>query len=358
VLLHRLAAPPDGQTYFGLTFRLWDSTDPLWGDTRPFKTRITDSIEHELAGKRPTFLTVYVPWRNRDGTPAMFNGLRGYIAKARGIEGGGGLLYLDWTFVATGDPQTYSGITTRTVASGKLDRYIRAYARQVKAYRRPVLVRLFGGEFNGRWWVSVSPLANPTLTATDFVKAWRRVVRIFRQVGALNVSWAWIPNAFPSGQNGFVDSSIAGYYPGNAYVDWAGADLYDYASPSWLDAPYAFAVSHHKPFFLAEWGVRHGSSTLTPTEDQSWLNAMFDYIQSHVAIKAIAYFDYKADASSSLDGHVFLDGGHVNYAPNAHDFDHRLVAESGANFRETFSARIAAARYVSSIRTVKIRVKR
>ena len=37
--LIRLLAPPDGQTYFGFTFRLWDTTDQAWGDTRPFDTR-------------------------------------------------------------------------------------------------------------------------------------------------------------------------------------------------------------------------------------------------------------------------------------------------------------------------------
>jgi hypothetical protein len=78
--------------------------------------------------------------------------------------------------------------------------------------------------------------------------------------------------------------------------------------------------------------------------------------QSHVAVKAIAYFDYKADRSASLDGHVFLDGGNVNYAPNVDDFDHRLVAESGRTFARA-SRRESPRRGTSSIRTVAIRAK-
>src|SRR5207248_797216 len=124
------------------------------------------------------------------------------------------------------------------------------------------------------------------------------------------------------------------------------------------DGAYAFGVAHHKPLFLAEWGVRHASSTLTPLEDQAWLNEMFDYVEAHPAVKAIAYFDYKAIEDTTLAGHVFLDGGKVNYAPNVHDFDHRLIAESGANFRGTFSARIASSRYDSAIRTSKVRARR
>ena len=82
------------------------------------------------------------------------------------------------------------------------------------------------------------------------------------------------PSAWASGrqrQHRRPVENIAVYYPGDSYVDWAGADTYDYAPPSWLDSPYAFAVAHDKPFFIAEWGVRHSSSTLTPAEEQAWL---------------------------------------------------------------------------------------
>jgi hypothetical protein len=40
----------------------------------------------------------------------------------------------------------------------------------------------------------------------------------------------------------------------------------------------------------------------------------------------------------------------VNYRPNAHDADHRLLAESGANFRETFAVRVSDPRYTSGMK--------
>ena len=58
--------PPDGKAYFGLTFRLWDTPDPVWGDARPLADRIRDSIQFELAGKTPTFLTVWAAWQKPD----------------------------------------------------------------------------------------------------------------------------------------------------------------------------------------------------------------------------------------------------------------------------------------------------
>jgi hypothetical protein len=48
----RLLPPPDGQAYFGFTFRLWDTSDPEYGDSRQFDERIRDSVANELAGRR------------------------------------------------------------------------------------------------------------------------------------------------------------------------------------------------------------------------------------------------------------------------------------------------------------------
>jgi hypothetical protein len=275
------------------------------------------------------------------------------VRKVESIVGDKGFVALDWTLTSTSP--TNGGITTKDVAAGSLDEYIRQYAQEVKAYGRPVLIRLFGGEFNGSWWHGVSPRANPSLTTGDFVAAWRRVVDIFRSAGAANAAWAWVPNALPPESVSWIDPDIGSYYPGDDYVDWAGADTYDVGPPSWLDRPYAFAVEHGKPFFLAEWGVRHDGSTLTPAQQRDWIEAMFDYVEAHPAIKAINYFNY----NNRVGGRVPIDpartvtlyGGSVNYQANVNDHDHRLLADSGAGFRTTFAKRIAAPRFVSAAST-------
>ena len=64
--LTRLVPQPDGQANFGFTFRLFDTSEPLWGDARPFEERIRDSIQNELAGKTPTFIKVWTPWQRPD----------------------------------------------------------------------------------------------------------------------------------------------------------------------------------------------------------------------------------------------------------------------------------------------------
>jgi hypothetical protein len=354
--LTRLLAPPDGQAYFGFTFRVWDTGDPVWGDARPFADRIRDSIQVELAGKTPTFLTVWAPWQKPDepGKPLVpFSESSSDVAKVEAITGARSLLYLDWNLTST--TAQNGGLTTKDIASGAVDEYIREYARELKSFANPVLIRLFGGEFNGSWWYGQSPRANPNLTAAEFVAAWRRVVDIFRQAGALNVSFAWIPSTFPPTPVAWVDPDIDAYYPGDGYVDWVGADTYDVGPPSWLDPVYAFGTTHAKPFFLAEWGVRHDGSGLTPAQEQAWLAAMFDYFESHPDIKAINYFNYNSRPNFGIPWDpskaVYLYGGQVNYLANVNDNDNRLLAESGADFRGTYSRRIANARYVSSILT-------
>src|SRR5437870_3003534 len=193
----RLVPQPDGRANFGFTFRLFDSSDPAWGDTRPFAERIRDSIQNELAGKNPTFLTVWTPWQQPEqpGKPFVpFSEAIADISKVRAVVGDQGLLHLEWNLALSS--QGNGGLTVRDIRDGAADGYIRSYARDVRDYGKPVLITPFVAEFNGAWWWAVSPAMNPGLTTDDFVAAWRRVVDIFRAVGATNASWAWVVNSY------------------------------------------------------------------------------------------------------------------------------------------------------------------
>jgi len=359
------AAPPDGLTYFGFTYRAWDSSDPLEGDTRDFLTRYQDAIQSELAGKLPSLFGVPVIWQYSDGSMSPLYDALGSVIQFQAVHPDA-IPVISWNAQTGWDAggSGYSGITTKTIAAGAQDAYIHQYARDVRAYGQPLFIRPICGEANGAWWRNCSPRANSALTTGDFVTAWRRVVDIFTAEGATNVAWVWNMNTFPPPPSNWgIDTNIAAYYPGDGYVNWVGADHYDYGSPSsstdnplnvsaWMDPHYSFAVSHDKPFFLVEWGIRHSSSGLTAQQQQQWLASMFNYIDSHPRIKAQLYFNYQAAPFSSTAGHVFLYGNQVNYAPNTNDADHRLLAESGAAFRSTFSSYINGNRYVSIVSTV------
>jgi beta-mannanase len=209
--------------------------------------------------------------------------------------------------------------------------------------------------------MNCSPRANRALKASNFVRAWRRVVDIFKAEGVTNVSWVWNMNTFPPAPADWgIDDDLGDYYPGDRYVDWISFDHYDYGNPadphhqvmnvsSWLDPITRFATRHNKPVMIAEFGVRHGASSLTPHEQEAWLSAMFDYIDDHQRIKAIVYFNYNMNHYLSTAGHVFLYDDQVNYVPNVNDSDHRLIADSGTTLRQTFARRIGEQRYRSEV---------
>jgi hypothetical protein len=333
-------------------YRLWESDDPAQGDTRAFPARICDAVDVELAGKTPTTLYVWNGWQLPDGTAQPFSTVLPDIERIHATLGSSVIPILEWAANSSTDPSTtpYVGMTTKDIASGSLDGYIRQYARDVKRYGQPLFIRLICAEFNGTWNPWCSPKANENLTTADFVNAWRRVVDIFHQQGVTNVAWLWNPVIPPPAwYGGDWDSNWQAYYPGDAYVDWVGADFYQ-CPPEWLDPVYSFATTHGKPVFIAEFGFRPAGG-VEPYATR--LTSMFAYIASHLAIKAFSYSNYKsnpdptwADAST----HTYLYDDQVNYIKNVYDDDGRLLA-GGPEIRALYASLIGSPRYVSTVVT-------
>lgn len=176
--------------------------------------------------------------------------------------------------------------TCAAVNSGSFDQGIRNVADHFKSYPFRIMLRLW------REFDSPSVPFNPK-TGQDFIDAWKRFVRIFREQGATNVGFWWCPN------EGYVRETIVKSYPGDAYVDWVGSDWYNWCShtgdPGCYSAPYhagpaSFAeifdypdgpdnpllVSQHnawgprKPFMVGETGT-----ILDPTAPSSWKGDWF-----------------------------------------------------------------------------------
>ncbi len=113
------------------------------------------------------------------------------------------------------------------IAAGDYDAYLRTFALAVKTFKAPVIMS-FGHEMNGDWyswgWKHTPP--------ATFVAAWQRIVTVFRQEGATNVTWMWTVNidrpASPVAQN------PAAWWPGSQYVGMVGIDGYfRYPGDTW-----------------------------------------------------------------------------------------------------------------------------
>ena len=118
-----------------------------------------------------------------------------------------------------------TNISVAAIADGRYDGYLLAYAKAVRSFGLGVILS-FGHEMNGNWY---SWGYRHTAPAT-FVAAWRHIVRLFRSVGAHNVTWLWTVNVEPKPDPAKL-SRLALWWPGKDYVTWVGLDGY-YLHPS------------------------------------------------------------------------------------------------------------------------------
>ncbi len=90
------------------------------------------------------------------------------------------------------------------------DEYLRGWVQACAHYGRPIFLR-FASEMNGDWeaWAG---------DPDNYIRKWRLVYEAFYR-GAPNVALIWCPFATPK-------STIPLYYPGDAYVDWVGVNVY------------------------------------------------------------------------------------------------------------------------------------
>lgn len=154
------------------------------------------------------------------------------------------------------------GASLAKAASGSYDQKYLAMAQQMLANdtgSSEIYVRV-GWEFNGDGWNSSSAVGQPD----NYIKAYQNFVDMFRSVSDRFV-FEWCPNIGPN------DMNPETAYPGDAYVDVIGIDMYydvqwDSTDPQkafdwFVNEPYGlqwqqdFAAAHGKPTAISEWGI-------------------------------------------------------------------------------------------------------
>jgi mannan endo-1,4-beta-mannosidase len=109
-----------------------------------------------------------------------------------------------------------SGVSLASIAAGRSDKYLTAFAQAVHAYGGGVII-CFGHEMNANWYSWGYGHTRPGA----FVAAWRHVVTLFRSQGDGNVTWLWTVNV-SAPQAG----PVAPWWPGPGFVTWVGIDGY------------------------------------------------------------------------------------------------------------------------------------
>jgi hypothetical protein len=93
----------------------------------------------------------------------------------------------------------------------------------------------------------------------------------------------WNPQGF--GAPDVPGNSAQAYYPGDAYVDVVGDDLYDIRGhgATWSAAEQMYKAHPSKPFAFPEWG-------LWGFDDPQFVRDMATWVHSHTRMEFIAYF--------------------------------------------------------------------
>jgi hypothetical protein len=191
--------------------------------------------------------------------------------------------------ISGGSARDEPSMSLKSIIDGSHDAYIRQFARAAAAIRAPVLLR-FGSDMN--LGENSYAEANNGNRPGQFVKAWRLVWSIFRQVGAKNVQWVWSPSVGSSAR------TLKELYPGNAYVTWVGLDG-DSNPPD--DCP---AVSKlfgsslgeveslsSRPIMLAEVGI-----SARCADKASLISAMFGWFRTERVIRSFTWLQRGTDS--------------------------------------------------------------
>jgi hypothetical protein len=265
--------------------------DIYWGvyvPGAPYRRDLLDRVEH-LAGHRPAILMWYQQWFRQPAFPAADaawlyrQGIVPMIAWEpwKPMEGPGAV-----------DQPRYR--LSRIVA-GAFDQYITQYARDVRRYGGPVMLRPLH-EMNGNWYPWGGTVNGNT--PAEYVAAWRHIYDLFQQAGASNVTWVWSPNHFSI--PGTRENEITNYWPGSRYVDWIGLSAFNWGTSTdfgrWKPfdlmihrSAYLALSAYDKPILLAETG-----SAEVGGDKAAWILDSFATAQaSYSALRAIIWYDRK-----------------------------------------------------------------
>jgi hypothetical protein len=239
----------------------------------------------------PTLNTEFLPVAN--GWTAMDGGTKGWS------RGSLQMMLKDWGnkgyAVALAVPMipTQAGRADGTLAdgaAGDYNTYFTTLAENLVAGGLPHAYLRLGWEFdvNRYPWKAYDPkdtALDPTLEQ-EYAQYFQQIVTTMRGVSGADFKFVWNPLAasFDPGRSPASQAdpnwTLSAAYPGNAYVDYVGLDLYDLQPWSTIDQELTdaqtFASQMGKPIAFCEWAVV-SKGVLTPGangDDPTFVNNM------------------------------------------------------------------------------------
>jgi hypothetical protein len=225
--------------------------------------------------------------------------------------------------------QTFNPTPTyRQTAAGALDGAVAAWAGLINGFAarhpdRTFRLRLdfeMNGPYN-RWSPCHKNPGQPFLDTTpaDFVASWRHIHDTFMALATpaavAVVKWVWaVVDVNPVKDPDPCRADLAAFYPGDAYVDEVGMDVYDdRATDSFFTAikPSYDALASlsnsdgTKPILISELASGHAYGALAPPEPYraNWIDGFDAALLDHFPrVTALVWFDVVKEYIWAIDG--------------------------------------------------------
>jgi hypothetical protein len=152
----------------------------------------------------------------------------------------------------------------------------------------------FGHEANGGWFSYGYRHDAPA----RFTAAWRHVHDVITAAGARNVTWLWTVNVPVRGQT----LPPADYWPGAAYVNWAGIDGYDWGGKESFAQEFGPAIAAVRklsrvPVLIAE------TSVIPGPDAAAQVTGLLDGIRTYGLLGLVWFDTDKSGYKGTADTH-------------------------------------------------------
>jgi hypothetical protein len=125
------------------------------------------------------------------------------------------------------------GSTWSAESSGTNDTYWTQLGNNLIAWGYGNAIIRLGREFNGNWYNWCPGVSGDT--AAQYIAGWQHIVTLLRGLSGAQFKFMWNPSlgtsgSGSSGMEGATPTDVLQWYPGNAYVDSIGIDIYDWGT--------------------------------------------------------------------------------------------------------------------------------
>jgi len=211
-------------------------------------------------------------------------------------------------------------VTPASVASGAQDTSLATVASRFAAANYRIILRLWREQniqSNQNYFTGDTSNTAPQLAqiAADWKAGWQYVVNYFHNYGATNVGFCWCPSEKANRNNVLSQSGrdqLLATYPGDAYVDWIGADGYNHSRTGVYSTPthdgwssFNEVFNYHtlgyanlalvdeyttKPFYVWETGSKYDSGTAS--RKATWFTDIDDVAKDSMPrLQGVQFFD-------------------------------------------------------------------